>query len=492
MGNNESLSINTNFSISTHRPLDSGLWISTPRHRIRTSIHIQSSINHISSATLPSPPILNPLYFPCPSCKSLKFDGGFSKIVICSCGLHLKRSNTGRIMQLPESNPNNFASNFDLQLNSPKYSYIPELVTLNLAVFRQGLPELYISAGMTVFSSLFDQVLSEFFAQGIKCLGVGDYFKVENLKFKVLGAFPNYGLVTENTVISCKDIISERSIERVHILPILPTEFDENIFLNAVQPYFRKLPRHIFENEYLYIDGNSFLVIASHPNEGIITSETQFFFTGQPLEPIQFVSVSPFLEDLTYHYNTLSQEALIEEVLNKYVMPYFQGFKRLVALNETFTINGVTLKVIDCWPRRGVVVDSSAIIYDGSMCQREGSSFYGPNTLLIRRGNMMEDPLYVLSQQMYQMQQIMMDVGGPDQEGTPDSVINSLPTKIVQENSEDEESKCTVCLCDYQINESVKILTCCNSHLGHVFHSTCIDEWLRRSKVCPLCKRLVS
>ena len=398
-------------------------------------------------------------------------------------------------MQLPNSLPNNFASNFDLQLNSPAFSYIPELVNLSLAVFRQGLPEVHISAGTTVFSSLFDQILSEFFAQGIKCLGVGDFFKVGDLKFKVLGAFPNYGLVTENTVIGCKDLITEQFIERVHILPILPTVFNEDIFLNVLQPYFRKLPRHIFGNEYLYVDGNSFLVVASQPSEGVINSDTSFFFTGEPLEPVQFVSVCPFLEDLTYHYNTLSQEALIEEVLNMYIMPYFQGFKRLVTLNETFVVSGVTLKVVDCWPRRGVVVDSSVIVYDGGMCQREGSSFYGPNTLLIRRGNMMEDPLYVLSQQMYQMQQIMMDVGGPDQEGTPDSVINSLPTRIIQEEGkeedEEEQSKCTVCLCSYQVNETVKVLSCCKLHLGHIFHSSCIDEWLRRSKVCPLCKRLV-
>lgn len=44
------------------------------------------------------------------------------------------------------------------------------------------------------------------------------------------------------------------------------------------------------------------------------------------------------------------------------------------------------------------------------------------------------------------------------------------------------EGSCAVCLCDFERDEWLRRLPC-----GHNFHRICIDKWLKRNKVCPLC-----
>jgi hypothetical protein len=43
---------------------------------------------------------------------------------------------------------------------------------------------------------------------------------------------------------------------------------------------------------------------------------------------------------------------------------------------------------------------------------------------------------------------------------------------------------CRVCLGEYQTDERVGVLNC-----GHCFHSSCIKQWLKNSKTCPLCRK---
>mmetsp|Transcript_73283 Transcript_73283/g.169988 ORF Transcript_73283/g.169988 Transcript_73283/m.169988 type:complete len:293 (+) Transcript_73283:215-1093(+) len=44
------------------------------------------------------------------------------------------------------------------------------------------------------------------------------------------------------------------------------------------------------------------------------------------------------------------------------------------------------------------------------------------------------------------------------------------------------ESNCAVCLSEFDWDDALRRLPC-----GHHFHMACIDKWLRRNKVCPLC-----
>ena len=44
-------------------------------------------------------------------------------------------------------------------------------------------------------------------------------------------------------------------------------------------------------------------------------------------------------------------------------------------------------------------------------------------------------------------------------------------------------TSCMVCLCDFEDGEECRRLPC-----NHTFHKSCVEEWLSRSPVCPICK----
>merc|ERR1711920_1177764 len=68
--------------------------------------------------------------------------------------------------------------------------------------------------------------------------------------------------------------------------------------------------------------------------------------------------------------------------------------------------------------------------------------------------------------------------------GTAQETIEAIPliecTPEVQNSG--PETSCAVCLGDFETGETLRQLPC-----GHKFHQCCIDTWLCRSKVCPLC-----
>ncbi|PXF42347.1 E3 ubiquitin-protein ligase RNF12 [Gracilariopsis chorda] len=76
--------------------------------------------------------------------------------------------------------------------------------------------------------------------------------------------------------------------------------------------------------------------------------------------------------------------------------------------------------------------------------------------------------------------------------GACKTMIDKLPLEIVGEEQDDIESvvipvkrgdKCAICLGPYEQGESVRHLTC-----NHAFHAECVDIWLEKRSLCPICK----
>nr|GMC57209.1 RING-H2 finger protein ATL54-like [Ipomoea batatas] len=69
--------------------------------------------------------------------------------------------------------------------------------------------------------------------------------------------------------------------------------------------------------------------------------------------------------------------------------------------------------------------------------------------------------------------------------GLPDAVIESISVfKYKRAEGLTEGTDCSVCLTEFQEDESLRLLPKCS----HAFHVPCIDTWLRSHKNCPLCR----
>ncbi|KAB2597485.1 RING-H2 finger protein ATL54-like [Pyrus ussuriensis x Pyrus communis] len=69
--------------------------------------------------------------------------------------------------------------------------------------------------------------------------------------------------------------------------------------------------------------------------------------------------------------------------------------------------------------------------------------------------------------------------------GLPQSVIDSITVcKFRKDEGLIEGTDCSVCLSEFEEDESLRLLPKCS----HAFHIPCIDTWLRSHKNCPLCR----
>jgi hypothetical protein len=68
---------------------------------------------------------------------------------------------------------------------------------------------------------------------------------------------------------------------------------------------------------------------------------------------------------------------------------------------------------------------------------------------------------------------------------TNTETIESMPTRVIATASvlPQEQKNCCICLADFEAGDQAKTLPC-----FHLFHSVCIDQWLRQSNQCPVCK----
>uniref|UniRef100_A0ACD5V3L3 Uncharacterized protein n=1 Tax=Avena sativa TaxID=4498 RepID=A0ACD5V3L3_AVESA len=76
---------------------------------------------------------------------------------------------------------------------------------------------------------------------------------------------------------------------------------------------------------------------------------------------------------------------------------------------------------------------------------------------------------------------LALDENNHQHTGASESQINNLPQSIFQSTSTEEP--CAVCLENPSVGDTIRTLPC-----FHKFHKDCIDEWLRRKKLCPVCK----
>ncbi|PKA63099.1 RING-H2 finger protein ATL44 [Apostasia shenzhenica] len=75
--------------------------------------------------------------------------------------------------------------------------------------------------------------------------------------------------------------------------------------------------------------------------------------------------------------------------------------------------------------------------------------------------------------------------------GLPASELKKLPCYEYMAGEKGEgaggQAECAVCLEGFQGGDRCRQLPSC----GHSFHALCVDSWLMKSRVCPICRRSV-
>ncbi|CAN6339580.1 unnamed protein product [Urochloa humidicola] len=65
-----------------------------------------------------------------------------------------------------------------------------------------------------------------------------------------------------------------------------------------------------------------------------------------------------------------------------------------------------------------------------------------------------------------------------------EEVIAALPETTTVGVGDMAERECAVCLEAYEAGDTLRTMPCCS----HAFHECCIFQWLRVSRLCPLCR----
>jgi hypothetical protein len=67
----------------------------------------------------------------------------------------------------------------------------------------------------------------------------------------------------------------------------------------------------------------------------------------------------------------------------------------------------------------------------------------------------------------------------------PDTKFNHKNNQEGEQKAE-ENSKCLVCMEEYQDGETLKTLPC-----FHKYHKECIEGWFKHQNFCPFCRNVV-
>ena len=306
-------------------------------------------------------------------------------------------------------------------------------------------------------------------------------------------------------------------VARVHVLPIyesLPNNEKElpaeAILRRYLQPYFLGRFQLVAVHDQLDIDGVTFRVQACSPEKGIVTSATEIFAEGKPIraddlrreQEVADEQMARRLQQQEAQENGLSLSGL-----GGMQRPLPLGLPALGgAAGQLFGPGGSLsgMGVAGMGPsRRGYAGAapsySSAdelrtrmqLLYSQLPAEHHGRMFIASliQTLGEAPGANRRD-IEALPTREYHARPApaaSTATTGEEKEQGGAGAGGAGATEAKQSEASREAVQCMVCLCEYEEGDILRTLPC-----FHSYHSGCIDEWLNRSKLCPLCKHPIS
>eukprot|EP00928_Gymnodinium_smaydae_P057632 TRINITY_DN4084_c0_g2_i1.p1 TRINITY_DN4084_c0_g2~~TRINITY_DN4084_c0_g2_i1.p1 ORF type:complete len:467 (+),score=83.36 TRINITY_DN4084_c0_g2_i1:117-1517(+) len=263
------------------------------------------------------------------------------------------------------------------------------------------------------------------------------------------------------------------------------------LFTDYISPYFKGITDSredmsgvVCVGDTLKILDMEFQVFAAQPtppDTGIIDSSTMVYVDWDSTPEFEKIHIVPFQDTLPTTYQF--------DVFNDYLKPYLTRNKYMrFAVNDHFTYQGVQFKVVCCEPNGPARIGRNTTIYCEGVLHPSLRNLLPPE--LLEQLSHLPPGLQMLllntealaggyEERLMEVQEMLSR-----RRGLSTEAINSVDKYRWGEGDRSEaQAQCMVCLSDFSQGEEVRRLPC-----GHVFHATCIDEWLRRCMECPICK----
>eukprot|EP00929_Paragymnodinium_shiwhaense_P005914 TRINITY_DN10852_c0_g1_i2.p1 TRINITY_DN10852_c0_g1~~TRINITY_DN10852_c0_g1_i2.p1 ORF type:complete len:459 (+),score=101.71 TRINITY_DN10852_c0_g1_i2:102-1478(+) len=269
---------------------------------------------------------------------------------------------------------------------------------------------------------------------------------------------------------------------------------NQALFKDYISPFFSSKPDYglgtlIEVGQQIQMSDREFKVMDAVPRaqamHGIITKETLVYVDFDNTPEFVKIHIVPFQDTLptTYSY----------DVFADYLKPYLLRNKyTTLSTNSQFSYQGVQFKVVCAEP-------------DGPARVGPGTTIYCEGVLHPSLRNLLPPELLEqLSHFPPGLQQLLLNTealaGGYEERIMEVQEMLSrrrgLSTEAIgqierfswgEQPVRGEQAQCMVCLSEFAGNDEVMRLPC-----GHVFHASCVEEWLRRCTDCPICKANVA
>lgn len=256
----------------------------------------------------------------------------------------------------------------------------------------------------------------------------------------------------------------------------------DELFAQCVKPYFSgeydpsamKRVRLLYSKQVLQVGDLHVEVVATEPvGLGVVTTHTEIFINWDSTPTFEKVHIIPFRDTLprAYQYN----------VFFDYLKPFLQANGHLkFRKGELFTYQGVQFKVVACEPNVVARVGRATTIYCDGQLPPSMRHLLPPEILSEVSDLPLGLRMMILTQERTARE--LEDVLGHGR-GLSRDTLNQIEKVTWPPASGVSQATCMVCLSDFVAGDECRRLPC-----NHVFHVTCVDEWLHRCTDCPLCK----
>eukprot|EP00933_Yihiella_yeosuensis_P052498 TRINITY_DN50593_c0_g1_i1.p1 TRINITY_DN50593_c0_g1~~TRINITY_DN50593_c0_g1_i1.p1 ORF type:complete len:421 (-),score=89.00 TRINITY_DN50593_c0_g1_i1:82-1344(-) len=260
----------------------------------------------------------------------------------------------------------------------------------------------------------------------------------------------------------------------------------EDLFPKIVKPFLKgeyspfgsescKKVRLMYSSQVIQVGEYWLQVEATEPSGlGVVSIDTEIFTNWDETPEFSKIHILPFQDTIPRAYSF--------NLFEDYLRPFLRSnINRKFQANELFSYQGVQFKVVACEPN-----DVPARISRATTVYCEGVLNPSLRNLL---------PAHLLNQVSQLppgLQMLLLNTERTTREledmltarrGLFDSTLEEIPRFNWPPKESVSQTSCMVCLCDFELADECRRLPC-----GHVFHTQCVDEWLRRCTDCPICK----